>query len=489
MARQIRVQYGTASLSWRAFIVSANLFLTDRHFFTRRRSPIESFHSYHRTLRTLYAHFIPQGLKNIEALLKKPKETSNRDALAFSELCLLAWWTKGLEVTNGKDEAYAMLWMLPDTSDSQTIALYNVDYNKPLETIYTEFTTALSHQATAPFFWLCLINSPARNPSLPSWVPDWSQVTTVPYMIWVSALSESKAQNHTGEILRAESIEGSRLKTRGIRRSKITTVIRSSAPADGKILALDDDAALLKTAKLLTDVFSTTRPIRNIDDAAFMDAILDAMQQRQKDEGDILSAKPAETYHVERLEISLSVFRYTVLNILRPLISGNPIDADTTQQIRDELCKFIPENVVAHVLGLLDNSERDGEQVGEQGGELVDKGTCNGSDTKKHPFLRVAEFLRPCVNIIGLVRHALLCHPDRDFFVTDRGEVGMAYQGVQEGDLVAVWKGFPFPVILRRDEGHTMGEYWYHSPAYVIGIMNGEAWPDDEETLQEFIIV
>ena len=64
----------------------------------------------------------------------------------------------------------------------------------------------------------------------------------------------------------------------------------------------------------------------------------------------------------------------------------------------------------------------------------------------------------------------------------------MAFQGVQEGDVVTIWKDFPCPMILRAHEVDGREAWPFHSCAYVHGIMHGEAWPESEEQLEEFDI-
>ncbi|KAI1389442.1 heterokaryon incompatibility protein-domain-containing protein [Hypoxylon trugodes] len=67
----------------------------------------------------------------------------------------------------------------------------------------------------------------------------------------------------------------------------------------------------------------------------------------------------------------------------------------------------------------------------------------------------------------------------------DTGYLSMAYHHCQEGDQVFLLAGSDVPIIL-RPHGH---EFRVVAPAYVHGVMKGEAWPDDESQLRDLILV
>ncbi|KAF1974590.1 hypothetical protein BU23DRAFT_567397 [Bimuria novae-zelandiae CBS 107.79] len=60
----------------------------------------------------------------------------------------------------------------------------------------------------------------------------------------------------------------------------------------------------------------------------------------------------------------------------------------------------------------------------------------------------------------------------RRFFITAKGRMGIASQGVQKGDLILVIKNVHYPFLMRKCPS---GRYRYLSLAYVDGIMYGEA--------------
>ena len=71
------------------------------------------------------------------------------------------------------------------------------------------------------------------------------------------------------------------------------------------------------------------------------------------------------------------------------------------------------------------------------------------------------------------------------FFITDGGYMGMAFKGCHEGDAVVLLAGAHFPVVLRA----RGSEYRFLAPAYIHGIMQGEAWPDDDSKLQTIVLM
>ncbi|KAJ2988266.1 hypothetical protein NUW58_g4070 [Xylaria curta] len=70
--------------------------------------------------------------------------------------------------------------------------------------------------------------------------------------------------------------------------------------------------------------------------------------------------------------------------------------------------------------------------------------------------------------------------------VLDTGHFARGLYVCQEGDVVALLANCDCPVALRPDGN---GNYRFVAPLYVDGIMDGEAWPEDEAELKEIILV
>lgn len=62
--------------------------------------------------------------------------------------------------------------------------------------------------------------------------------------------------------------------------------------------------------------------------------------------------------------------------------------------------------------------------------------------------------------------------------------IGSVPHMTEVGDRIVILNGSNVPLVLRPVEDH----YKLIGPCYVHGIMYGEAWPEDEETLEWFSI-
>lgn len=77
---------------------------------------------------------------------------------------------------------------------------------------------------------------------------------------------------------------------------------------------------------------------------------------------------------------------------------------------------------------------------------------------------------------------------DRRLVSTGNGHLVLAPVSTMEGDVVAVLAGGRLPYVLRprrREEGNQGSDalHEFVGDAYVFGIMDGEAWPEDESGL------
>ena len=72
-------------------------------------------------------------------------------------------------------------------------------------------------------------------------------------------------------------------------------------------------------------------------------------------------------------------------------------------------------------------------------------------------------------------------------FQTATGHFCKTIGRIEQGDTIALLAGSDYPAILRQE-----GNNWrYIAPAYIQGIMNGEAWPQDTNTddLETFVLI
>jgi hypothetical protein len=83
---------------------------------------------------------------------------------------------------------------------------------------------------------------------------------------------------------------------------------------------------------------------------------------------------------------------------------------------------------------------------------------------------------------------ATMVSKDLNFFITEKGYVGVGPRCIKAGDKVCVLFGGPTPYVIRP--ASTTNEYLYLGPAYLHGIMDGEvidAWEKEKDSEnQEF---
>ncbi|KAF8849154.1 hypothetical protein BDZ45DRAFT_244837 [Acephala macrosclerotiorum] len=68
--------------------------------------------------------------------------------------------------------------------------------------------------------------------------------------------------------------------------------------------------------------------------------------------------------------------------------------------------------------------------------------------------------------------------------ISKEGYIGMAFDRTQPADKIALLSGGPLPFVLRPHGEH----YQIFGACYVHGIMDGEAWTEDETELKETIL-
>jgi hypothetical protein len=75
--------------------------------------------------------------------------------------------------------------------------------------------------------------------------------------------------------------------------------------------------------------------------------------------------------------------------------------------------------------------------------------------------------------------------PAFTFFITRTGYMGFAPPLIASDDLIVLFSGLEYPMIVRRAVDDA---YRLIGPAWIDGMMEGELWPEDEGSLKEFII-
>ncbi|PSN61994.1 hypothetical protein BS50DRAFT_134816 [Corynespora cassiicola Philippines] len=120
---------------------------------------------------------------------------------------------------------------------------------------------------------------------------------------------------------------------------------------------------------------------------------------------------------------------------------------------------------------------------------------ASGREITRKKIFEYVEFLRAKdvdprkVNMFDSKAMTDFCKVGNDskLFATDQMHLGRAFGAAQEGDKLVLIAGSDLPLVFRRD-----GENWrYIFSAYVAGIMEGEAWPQDKGVceMETFVLV
>jgi hypothetical protein len=473
MAHSIRIHYGAKIVSWRDFVASA-LFAVKRGGFARNQeADIDVFRDseiHWNLLNYLESHFVLPDIYGVESLYNRGdgRNILSKYTPGTAELALIK--SKGLKATEPKDMAYAMLWAFPNSSEF-TDPLRRADYDKPIEVIFTEYTTAIFVKTKGPsvqFYW---VNSAPRNASLPSWVPDWKESTSMSLFVWGQRLREFRAAKEDSLKYEIE-IEGRLLRISGIEYSGMKALIRLHKEVRQRNLHEANPGelleALIDTTELVKGFIETSRIVNSTHDEGLLEAVHRVVHSQKhmhdpgpEDQSEFF-AKSKERELSERLSISVGLLRIRVFDKLSFLTEETTISVDPIETSLEQfLLKKETEEVVRGAQAL----------------------------PNLPPFFAVIVSLSPYIDVYHFLHIALLDHRDKDFFITDKGNLGVAFQGLDSGDVVGICKGCPSPMIMRKSEIDGRYVYQLHGPAYVDGIMMGEAWVEGGDDLQVFELV
>lgn len=138
------------------------------------------------------------------------------------------------------------------------------------------------------------------------------------------------------------------------------------------------------------------------------------------------------------------------------------------------------------------DQDSDGAQVTAQAAiekydallESLQEDDSRDTEPKRH-LVRQDSFSRSVVENETVSSLAASFVRGRVFLLTERGHIGIAQAGIAAGDHIAIIHGATVPVVLR-----SQTEHWHlQCEAFVLGIMNGEAWTDESIPIQELVLL
>ena len=110
-----------------------------------------------------------------------------------------------------------------------------------------------------------------------------------------------------------------------------------------------------------------------------------------------------------------------------------------------------------------------------------------GKEFLSHKIWKLLYEYRPTAKFHVNVVDTLMNHT---FFLTAKSRMGIA-PVVAEGDLVVLFNGFQYPMIVREADSvkRSARQFRLMGPAYVHGLMKGEQWLDGPDVLESFCII
>ena len=264
-------------------------------------------------------------------------------------------------------------------------------------------------------------------------------------------------------------IEGGILHISGIGYCGIKAVIRLREEFRNRDFKQADPDQVVKglvdVTEMVRGIIEAGNLVTDLDHEVLLEAIHRVIHSQKAahgagpdDQSEFL-AQPREVELSQRLGISVGLLRLRVFDKLIFLTDESAVHGDAVRPHRET---FLPEQEA--------NKTLEGAQ----------------SLPNLPPFLAVAVSISPYIDLYRFLYLALLDHHDRDYFYTDKGNLGAVFHGLSGSDVVAIWRGCPSPIILKRVETEGKTLYRLHGPAYVEGIMIGEVWVEDTNELQTF---
>lgn len=333
------------------------------------------------------------------------------------------------EATERMDKVYAILGVC----SALGFIVPEPDYSKPVEEAYIEFTQAAIQSENK----LNVLYSTGNNrvPNLPSWVPDWSQGSGQRPRPWFFNATKGSSSTFT------VSSDVRVLQCSGRKIDRIVQVAR-------RRLASPNEAS---------------------DSQTLLDLYVLPAQEWVK----IAEAMP--TYSDE-LQLNDALCRTLVRDgTMNPTADAYNNRQDHNSQIERHLPQGALEGFRAWKSMVLDASNAP---------DLIEDSPEGTTPTKEDARRIMSEISRSRETALfqhyfGLISQGLT------FFATEVGHMGTAMPVVQAGDCIALIGGLQVPFVLR-----SVGKQWcILGPAYVHGIMDGEAWDDEEDMQQEFEII
>ncbi|KAF4960749.1 hypothetical protein FSARC_10378 [Fusarium sarcochroum] len=352
-----------------------------------------------------------------------------------------------------RDKAYAFLWALPRGRETG-LEIFNVDYTKPIQTIFTEFTIAVAHE-TGDFLPLLYIScQKLRMPTLPSWVPDWTIAPRFEeWNFWRRLGSDSrglaKEKNRKFEYLSegitfahgSMVVSGLSQTDRVSQRERLPFLSGDKGTELETVFLHHYDPKVFESLLVgLSNVFNMLDGVEDI--IQLTDLYIDPSKPMT-----IENDKPiAPKGHYRPETVAFMIVRGIVCTYMEAKRSGNHCDVDVDKWqrgIRAELADVLTGSRLEKTVLVLP--------------ELGGPGTLNPWGAENHMVTELFYWMmiQTKINVLWPVAEIASGEMGAVIFKTESGRVGLGQANVENGDEVVQWEGAPCPMIIRRLVGEA----------------------------------
>jgi len=440
---RVYVQSGKTSIPWTRLLIASDILQSVNYSWSTSTTGLKI----HLGL-TIYLSVV-RWPRVLEILDNNPEKYHN-SPLAYAVLT----FAKGKKAMDPKDKVFGLYSLFRELH----VEIPVPDYNKSVEQIYREATVAsIKYDKLLDILYHC--PSDNRRPGLRSWVPDWSDPP------WAEDDSRSPLAH-----------------------SKFA----ACGPSDARWHFNDDETNLVVVGKIFDTVMyrAETMPAGR--------AILQASR-----DGNALVSNGRQATELGNRFLDFTTQSFNILKDWWEVSQWS--DYPTGESTKDAF---------KGVITMASTIERSGSQLIDQWLDVLQASDLRIAELAANrvspnwrqsvsPLLyetflrRFRDQLAPNQRIFWALGqeerkihfNSVVMTGNKCFFRTENGYFGTAPDpasvSVNAGDKVAVVSGLAHPMLLRPVDGG----YKLLTHIYLHGIMYGEAWPDNDTTLEELVLV
>jgi hypothetical protein len=370
-----------------------------------------------------------------------------------------------LRATDPKDKIYGLYALYT----SLGIPMEPVDYTKPIASVYTDAAVSMIAWSRS-LSLLCDACSNDREPTLPSWVPDWSDDGARMFMPSFDATRGSRLSCATIESFSSHT---KRLKARGV---IVGSVI--GEPGGGIMLPFPTRSTSCELAILSTDEY------RVVDDVEFLRLLIDKVKFFRE------LLRTIEGHSTLFPEDDVEDIFHNLLTFGRISFRADLFGRwlDMLRYPNSKRDQSVGEALVAKWLAA------DTTNTVEWTSELINCATIVASLVSGSPVVLGDELSPSQAEMTELVKELSENLGDQTVITVQLDQngsqvVGTTFQKVYPGDLVVLLEGAHWPVVLRP----TRNDWSFIGPTYLMGLMDGEYWPEVDSSqnneMRDFVLI